>query len=296
MFLVTVTFMMVRLIPGDAAQVIGGISSTSAQRTQLRQTLGLNEPVPYQLAQYWIHFAHADLGKSYITGEPVLQIIEERSGSSLQLAAAALVLVMMVSIPGGILGGAITSDGRRRKFELALTGITSVVGAIPEFLTATFLVLVFAILIRLLPVAGEEGWESLILPTLAISLRPIAILIRLVRLETLNVLAQDYIRTARSKRLPVRIIYVRHVLPNVLTAALTIGGLVFAGVVAGTVIVENVFARAGLGSALVSAVLSHDYPVIEGILIVLGVTVVVVNAIVDILLGIVDPRSMARHA
>jgi peptide/nickel transport system permease protein len=123
-----------------------------------------------------------------------------------------------------------------------------------------------------------------------------AILARIVRVETLNVLAQDYIRTARSKRLPERLIYSRHVLPNVVTAALTIGGILFAAIVGGGVIIENVFSRAGLGTALVSAVLSRDYPVIQGVILVLGITVVVVNAIVDILLGVLDPRSLARQA
>jgi peptide/nickel transport system permease protein len=123
-----------------------------------------------------------------------------------------------------------------------------------------------------------------------------AILTRLVRVETLNVLSMDYMRTARSKRLPARLIYLRHALPNVVTAALTIGGILFAGIIGGAVVVENVFARPGLGTALVSAVLSRDYPVVQGIILVLGVTVVVVNAIVDILLAIVDPRSMTRTA
>jgi peptide/nickel transport system permease protein len=117
-----------------------------------------------------------------------------------------------------------------------------------------------------------------------------------VRVETLNVLAQDYIRTARSKRLGSLLIYGRHVLPNVLTAALTIGGLVFANLVGGAVLVEAIFARAGLGTSLVQSVLTKDYPIVQGIVIVLGITVVLVNTIVDVALGLLDPRSLASQS
>jgi peptide/nickel transport system permease protein len=294
--LATATFMLIRWIPGDPAVVIAGDSATSAHVASIRTELGLDQPLLVQYAKFWIGLAHGELGNSFVVSEPVGQIIWDRAGASVQLAAAALVLVMLVSIPAGLLAGTFTRDGRHRHSEVLLTGVASIVGAVPEFLTATFLVLVFAVSLRLLPVAGQANWQSLILPTLALSLRPIAILTRLVRVETLNVLNQDYIRTAESKRLPARLLILRHVLPNVVSGALTIGGLLFAGLVGGAVVVETVFARNGLGSALVSAVLAHDYPVIQGLLLVLGATVVVVNGIVDVLLAVLDPRSMARHA
>jgi peptide/nickel transport system permease protein len=145
-------------------------------------------------------------------------------------------------------------------------------------------------------VAGSDERAAIVLPAVAISLRPIAVLARIVRVETLNVLAQDYIRTARSKRLPDRLLYLRHALPNVLTAALTIGGLLFTGLLGGAVIVENVFAWPGLGTAVVDAVLSRDYPVIQGVILMLGAAVVFVNTLVDVLLGLVDPRSVIRSA
>jgi peptide/nickel transport system permease protein len=136
----------------------------------------------------------------------------------------------------------------------------------------------------------------LILPALAVSLSPVAALARIVRVETLTVLSQDYIRTARSKRLPGRVILFRHALPNVATAALTIGGLVFAGIIGGAVVVENVFNRPGLGSALVQAVINRQYPTVQGITLVLGLAVVVINTAVDILLGLIDPRSLTRES
>ena len=207
-----------------------------------------------------------------------------------------LALVLALSVPAGMFAGAFTREGRHRRAEVGFTAATSVIGSLPEYLAGTFLAFFFAVLFRLLPVAGSEGWQSLVLPALAMSLRPIAILARLVRVETLNVLAMDYMRTARSKRLPARLVYWRHVLPNVVTAALTIGGILFAGLIGSAVVVENVFARPGLGTTLVNAVLGRDYPIIQGIILVLGFTVVTVNATVDILLAIVDPRSMSRQA
>ena len=294
--LVIASFMLVRLIPGDPALVVAGPDATAAQIEQIRRALGLDAPPLEQLTNYVTRVVRGDFGSSFITREPVGRMIGQRIGTSLQLAGAALALVLLVAIPLGMLAGALTREGRHRRGEVAFTAVTSIVGSLPEYLAATFLAFVFAVWLRILPVAGTEGWQSLVLPTLAISARPMAILARIVRVETLNVLAQDFIRTARSKRLPERLIYSRHVLPNVVTAALTIGGILFAAIVGGGVIIENVFSRAGLGTALVSAVLSRDYPVIQGVILVLGITVVVVNAIVDILLGLLDPRSLARQA
>jgi peptide/nickel transport system permease protein len=214
--------------------------------------------------------------------------------SSLELAAAALILVLGVSIPAGLFAGALGRDNRHRKSDLAFTSVTSIFGSIPEYLTGTFLAFIFAVVLKWLPVAGSTGFASLVLPALAIALRPMSILARLVRAETLNVFATDYMRTARSKRLPARLVYLRHALPNVVTAALSIAGILFASIIGGAVVVENVFARAGIGTALVNAVLNRDYPLIQGLILVLGVLVVVVNALVDVLIAIVDPRSMNK--
>jgi peptide/nickel transport system permease protein len=230
-----------------------------------------------------------------VTHADVSQVIRERIEGSVQLAGAALLLVLLVSVPLGMLAAAHTRDGRNRPSEVAITAVGSVVGAIPEYITATFLAFIFAVWLRLLPVAGASDWKALVLPTLAVSLRPIAVLTRVVRVETLNVLTSDYMRTARSKRLPTWQLYARHALPNVITGALTIGTLLFAGLVGGAVVVENVFARPGLGTALVAALLSRDYPVIQGIMLVLGATVVVANAITDVGLALLDPRSLTQR-
>jgi peptide/nickel transport system permease protein len=146
------------------------------------------------------------------------------------------------------------------------------------------------------PVAGSESWKSYVLPALAIAVTPAVAIARIVRLETLKVLSQEYMLTARSKRLPRRIIYVRHALPNLLTGALTIGGLLFAALLGGTVIVENVFAWPGLGTAAVDSILGRDYPTIQAIVLLLGTFVLVVNTAIDIILALLDPRSVILEA
>jgi peptide/nickel transport system permease protein len=291
--LVLATFMITRLIPGDPAVNIAGIDATQKEIEQIRQQLLLNRPLPEQFKIYVTNLFHGDLGRSFSTGQPVTQLIVQRLGDSLQLAGAGLAIVMIVGVPLGILMGAFTRERRHPHAEVIFTAVTSVLGSLPEFLTATFLALIFAVLLRLLPVAGASGWQALILPALAVSIRPAAILSRIVRVETLNTLASDFIRTARGKRLPRRVIYWRHTLPNVLTAALPLGGLLFAGIIGSAVVVENVFARPGLGTALVQAVTTSDYPVIQGVVLTLGIVVVVANALVDLAQAAIDPRTAA---
>lgn len=291
--LVIATFMMTRLIPGDPAVNVAGIGATQEEIDRIRKELLLDRPLPEQFSIYVSNLAAGDLGESFFTRQPVAELITQRIGTSLQLAAAALLIVMVISVPLGIIVGAFTRERRHPRAELGFTAVTSVLGSLPEFLAATFLAFIFAVWLRLLPVAGATGIESLVLPALAVSIRPTAILSRIVRVETLNTLASDFIRTARGKRMPNRLIYGRHTLPNVVTAALTVGGLLFAGIIGGAVVVENVFARPGLGSSLVQAVLTRDYPVVQGVVLVLGVVVVVVNALVDLLLAAIDPRTAA---
>ena len=289
--LVIATFMMIRLIPGDPALNVAGLGATGEDIARVRTQLLLDLPIEEQFRIYVTRMAQGDLGRSFFTRQPVADLIAQRIGTSLQLAAAALVIVMLVSIPLGILMGAFTRERRHPRVEVAFTGVTSVLGSLPEFLAATFLAFVFAVWLRILPVAGANSPQALVLPALAVSIRSTAILTRIVRVETLNTLASDFIRTARGKRIPNRIIYSRHTLPNVVTAALTVGGLLFAGIIGGAVVVENVFARPGLGTSLVQAVLVRDYPVVQGVVLVLGVVVVVVNASVDLLLAVIDPRT-----
>ena len=295
-FLAFLTFFMVRLAPGDPAVYAAGLAGSSVHVAEIRHQLGLDTSVWHQLTHYLTDLVHFNFGKSYFYGQPVSTLLRQESGYSLELAGFGVGVVLVFALPLGMLAAAFTQEGRHKRGEVAFVSVSSLVGSLPEYLTATVLAFFFAVQLRFLPIAGAAGWKSLVLPVAAISLRPTAILMRIVRVETLNVLAQDFMRTARSKRLPARLLYLRHALPNVATAALTIGGILFTGLIGGAVIVENVFARPGLGTSLVSAVLNHDYPLIQGLALELGVIVVVVNMLVDVALAAIDPRSLTRQA
>jgi peptide/nickel transport system permease protein len=186
---------------------------------------------------------------------------------------------------------ALTRDGRRRGVELGFTATTGTVAAIPTFLISVALVYLLAVTWPVFPVAGRSGVSSYVLPIAALALAPIASLSRIVRVEGLRVLEQDYIRTARGKRLPARIVYVRHALPNTLTPTLTLAGLLLGALLAGTVLVENIFAWPGLGTTLVQSVAQQDYPTVQALAVVFGTVILVANFAVDIALGAIDPRS-----
>jgi peptide/nickel transport system permease protein len=212
-----------------------------------------------------------------------------------ELAVLAFLVAAALAVPLGVLIAVLTRRGRGRRLELAFTGGSVVLGTVPDFLLGVGLVYVFGVSLAWLPVAGRDGPASYVLPVLALAVGPAAILARIVRVEMLAVLDADFIRTARAKRLPAATIYLRHALPNALTASLTLAGLILTSMVAGTVLVENVFAWPGLGSTIVSSILTKDYQLVQAIVLVYGVGVLLVNTVVDIVLALLDPRSMIRE-
>jgi peptide/nickel transport system permease protein len=294
-FLLVATFAMVRLIPGDPAVVILGQNGTPDQYRQVDHLLGLDQPWPRQLIDYVGRVLHGDFGVSFATRQPVREIILQRIGPTAQLAGLALAVVLLLSVPLGMAAAHLTANGRRPRLEVAWTAVTAVVGTIPQFLLATLLVFVFALELRLLPVAGTTGWQALVLPVASLAIGPALALARIVRLQVLDALTQDYVRTAESKRLPVLTVYVRHILPNILTAVLTVGGLLLSSLIAGAIFIEQIFVRVGMGSSLIGAIQAHDYPVVQADVLLLGLIVVLVNAVVDVLLGVVDPRTLASQ-
>lgn len=286
---------MVRLIPGDPAVEILGQEATPELIALTRAELGIDKPFLDQFVSYVQNFFRGEFGTSFFTKQPVSALISQRLGPSVQLAAISLAVVLLVSVPLGLLAAHFTREGRHPKIEVLWASLTGMLGSIPVFLKATLLVFIFAYWLRLLPVAGREGWESLVLPVAALTIAPVLSLARIVRLQTLDALTQDYVRTAKGKRLDLLTIYFRHVMPNVVTVVLTVGGMVFSGLIAGTIFVEQIFVRLGMGTALIGGVRGHDYPVVQAIVLLLGIAVVVVNTIVDILIGMVDPRSLTTQ-
>jgi peptide/nickel transport system permease protein len=289
--LLTLTFAMIHLVPGDPVRASLGATAPAQLVQQRRAQLGLDNPLWQQYVDYVDRAVHGDFGTSLTSGEPVTEIVRTRLPTTLELAGLAFLVAVAIGVPLGVLSAAFTRDGRRRYGELAFTAATGTFASIPSFLLAVALIYLLAIRWRIFPVAGRSGPSSYVLPVAALAIGPAAALARIVRVEGLKVLEADYIRTARGKRLPARLIYLRHALPNMLTATLTISGLLLSGLIAGTVLIETVFAWTGLGSTLINSVTSKDFPLVQAVALVFGFFILVINFVVDMLLAVINPQS-----
>jgi peptide/nickel transport system permease protein len=289
--LITASFLMIHLVPGDPVRSALGPTASAAVVDARRESLGLDDP----LWEQYLHYLHGvltgDLGVSIGSQLPVAQTIAQRLPATATLAVLAFIVAVLISIPLGVAVAIATQRGRARGLELGFSSTSVLLGSIPEFLLGVTLVAVFGVQLGWLPVAGRDGADSYILPVLALALGPAAVLARIVRLEVLAVLETDFVRTAQSKRLRTWRINLRHVLPNALTATLTLGGLILSSLVAGTVLVETVFAWPGLGSTIVNSIQTKDYPLVQGTVLVYGIGVLLVNTIVDAALAILNPQS-----
>jgi len=289
--LLVVTFAIVQLIPGNPARLVLGPKASPQAVEVLRHKLGLDEPLVTQFFHYAKGAVRLRLGNSFTTGQSVSSILLQRLPYTLWLDGVALVIMMLIGVLFGLLAGALTTAHRNRWFEMVFMAITGFGGGVPSYVCAVGLSFIFAVTLRIFPVAGMNGASSVVLPALAIALPLSLLLARVVRVATLDVLAQDYIRTARSNRLSKWRIYFRYVLPNVLNAAVSLGGLLFVGIIGGSVVVENVFAWPGLGTLLVQSIPALDYPVIQGATLLLGLIVVLLNTVVDVVRALVDPQA-----
>ncbi|NJP97076.1 ABC transporter permease [Nonomuraea sp. FMUSA5-5] len=293
--LVSASFLMIHVVPGDPVRAAMGLTASPEVVEARRQALGLNDPLPVQYISYVRNLLTGDLGASIVSNLPVSQVIQQRLPASLQIALPAFALLMLLAVPIGVLMAVLTRGGRRACLNLGYTTASVVVGAIPDFIVAVVLVYVFAVRLGWFPVAGRESAGSFVLPVLTLAVGGAAVLSRIVRAETLSVLDHDFIRTARAKRLPALLIYLRHAVPNAVTATLTLGGMLLAGLAAGTVLVENVFQWPGLGTILVQSIQQKDYPVVQALVLVYGGLTLVVNLCVDVLLAVLDPRSAVKE-
>lgn len=294
--LVTASFLIIHVIPGDPVRASLGLNAPQQLVNARRAQLGLNDPLWLQYAHYLKNLFTGRFGTSIDSGLPVSQVIGQRLPATLELAGYSFLAAVVVAVPVGLVLGVVTRNGRRRGAELAATTVSVVIAAIPGFLLAVGLIYVFGVTLHWVPVAGQSGFTSYLLPVVSMAAGPVAVLVRILRLEVLAALRADYVRTARAKRLPGWRVYLLHVLPNALTATLTIGGLLLSAMVAGTVLVENVFAWPGLGQTIVSSITAKDYPVVQGIVLVYGTGVLLINLVVDVALALLDPRSTIRES
>jgi len=290
----TLTFLMVQLIPGDPVRLALGPDASASLVAEKRQQLGLNQSLLSQYFTYWGHMLTGKLGNSLVTQEPVSLVVRSGFADTATIVGLSLAAIAVISILGGLLVGIATHRGRRPWLRSAFTLGTAISSAVPDFLLAVGLVFVFAVTFKIFPVAGASSASAFVLPTAAITLGSAAIMMRVVRSATDTVLDQDYVAVARARGLSPLRVYLHHALPNMLTAALTLGGLQVGTVVTGTIVVENVFAIPGLGSQLVTALTSHDYPVVQGIMVILATAILVINLLIDIALGLLDPRSVRQ--
>ncbi|MER7500935.1 ABC transporter permease [Nonomuraea pusilla] len=292
--LLAASFSMIHLIPGDPVRAALGATAPAELVAARRAELGLDQPIHEQLLAYVKGVLTGDLGTSFQTKEAVAGVIADRLPSTVELAVLASLIALLVAVPLGVWLAIRTHNGRNPGSELAFTTATGTVAAIPEFLLSVGLVVVFSTTLGWLPPAGKDGPASYVLPVLALTVGPIAILSRLIRVEALRELDMDYMRMARAKHLTGRRLYLRHLLPNTLTATLTVAGLLLASLIPGTVLVENVFAWPGLGQRMTESILQKDYPVAQAVILVYGAVVLLVNFLVDVALGVLDPRSAIR--
>jgi peptide/nickel transport system permease protein len=288
---VLAAFFLVHLVPGDPVRAALGPTAPAALVERTREALGLDLPLLQQLGNHLSGLLRGDLGTSIQSGLSVGDTIASRFPTTLTLAALGFVLAVIGALPIGMGAALLVRSGRGRAANSGISGLLGVLIAVPDFVLSVGLIAGFSIWLGLLPPAGWGDASNAVLPVLALALGPMAYLARIVQVEMIKVLDSTYITTARAKRLPQRIILLRHALPNIVTATLTVGGLLLSGLVAGTVIIETVFAIPGAGNTLISAVGTKDYPMIQGMVLVYAAMVLVVNLVVDLILITIDPRT-----
>ena len=283
-------FSIMHALPGDPVQLmLSGAESgsvTPERQEQLREEMGLNDPLPVQYGRFLGGAVTGDLGTSVRLRQPVLDLILDRLGSTLALSLGGILFALVIGVTTGVLAALKQGswiDGLSR--VLAYAGVS-----LPLFWLGLLLILVFAFRLPWFPPAGSEGIRSLVLPSLSLGLVSAGVIARLTRASLREVLVEDYIRTAWAKGLPRHIVYLRHALRNALLPVLTMLGLQFGAMLAGAVVTETVFSRPGLGRLVVSAILWKDYPLVQGIVLFMATMYVLVNLGVDLLAAWLDPR------
>jgi peptide/nickel transport system permease protein len=285
-----VTFGLANLAPGDPAELILGREleqpPTPEQLEDFRERNGLNDPFLVQYLRWTANAATGDLGTSFRSGEPVLVELTSRLPATLQIAVPAFLVSTGLALAVGMV-----SAVRRNSFADHVSRVAALVGdSVPSFVLAYLLIIIFSVTLGLLPVAGRGTWQHFVLPSLTLGLATTASIMRLTRSSLLEVLGEDYVRTARAMGLPRRTVIVRHALRNALIPVITVAALVLASFATGTVIVEYVFGWPGVGRFAVDSIFDRDYPVIQGFVVFTGTVFVVVNLVVDLLYLRLDPR------
>jgi peptide/nickel transport system permease protein len=287
-------FLLLRLTPGDPAAILAGDNATPEQLDRIRTSLGLNEPLYQQFATWIGKLAHGDLGVSLISQVPVIKMIGQRIEPTISVALTTIILAIVVAVPLGVIA-AWKHGTWIDRFVMAL----SVIGfSVPVFVIGYVLIQIFAIDVRWLPVQGFRSisagfgpfFERIILPTCTLSFIYIALIARMTRAAMLDVLGEDYVRTARAKGIGESGVLLRHALRNAAVPVITVIGASFALLISGVVVTESVFNLPGIGRLIVDAVLARDYPVIQGMILLTSGLYVAINLLIDVAYSLLDPR------
>ncbi len=290
----TLVFFITRLAPGDPAAVMLGDQATAADIAKLRTSYGLDKPLPLQFV-YWLgELVHGNLGQSIFLQRPVTQALLERAEPTFFLTLFSIVIATLIGVPCGI----IAAVWRGRTVDQIFSGFAMLGASIPSFWFGLILMQIFAVSLGWFPVAGygapgvplAERLHHLVLPSIVLGVVNSALILRFTRASMLDVLGDDYIRTARAKGLSEAHVILHHALRNALIPVITVLGLTFALLIGGAIVTETVFGLPGVGNLVVSAVLRRDYPVIQGALLVIAGLYVLINLLIDLLYLVVDPR------
>lgn len=287
-----IVFTIMNLTPGNAAQMILGQSATPEQVAKLEAELGLDKPFLVRYFSFWINALQGDFGSSYQTGLPVFEEILARFPTTLRLASVAMVIAAGIGIPVGVISAV---------RQYAMVDVCSMVTAmlfasIPSFVMGLLLQLLFARTLRIFPATGADNWQSYVLPAITLSAATMATLIRMTRSTMLEVIRQDYIRTARAKGASERSIVLTHALRNALLPIVTVIGVDFGYLLGGTVVIESVFSLPGLGTLLITSIRMKDTPVVMASVMFVTVAYSLVNLAVDIVYAFIDPRIKSQYA
>ncbi|ACT47635.1 nickel ABC transporter permease [Methylotenera mobilis] len=284
------TFLLIHLVPGDPVDVMLGESANVADRAALRADLGLNQPLIQQFGHYVVKLMQGDFGQSIHTQTPITELIKARYPATLKLALLSLLIGVVIGVPLGVF--AALKAGHWQDFVVTIVSVR--LSAMPAFWLGPVLMLIFAVWLGWLPVSGMDSEASIILPAVTLGFGLSAILTRMTRTSLLEVLNDDYIRTARAKGLSEQTVILRHALRAALLPIITIVGLQMGSLLAGTVITETIFSWDGIGRLLVESIEKRDYPVTQACVLIVALSYVLVNLFTDILYSLADPR--VRHA
>jgi peptide/nickel transport system permease protein len=289
-----VVFLLLRLTPGDPAAILAGDNATPAQLERIRTSLGLNEPLYVQFVTWIGKLLHGDLGVSLISNVPVLKMISQRIEPSISIAVATIILSVLIAVPLGV----IAAWKQGTWIDRFVMGLSVLGFSVPVFVIGYVLIQLFAIDLRWLPVQGFKSitggigpfLERLALPTLALSFIYVALIARMTRASMLDVLGEDYVRTARAKGIGEIAVLFRHALRNAAVPVITVIGTGFALLISGVVVTESVFNIPGIGRLTVDAVLARDYPVIQAMILLTSLLYVTINLLIDVAYTVLDPR------